>query len=475
MTIVNCPRCRDEVTVPARASRKALVRCPLCLEEYLLGEAVELPPALIVLDGSADGDELALVGAGVASDTAQAGGMELGGDEYRLSGGGFGAALDSRPSAGASLSPARPAVKGARPKRKEKSPVVEVMKVVVGGVVGCGLALLVLWWGFARDDFRLGPRIAPYAPWIVPAKFHGKPVAPDGQQTAANSTAGPSSASSTAPPPAKVGNGTNAGSGSVTDLPTDVQFPNPTTTADPLKIDDPLAPSADPALPLEPMPLGPLPDLTPPIETNPAPFNPEVKPGEPTLEPPATNEKPLPTAADFAKAVLAAADGYGKVNESTGQPAEVRKQLYTDMYLAASEVGRIVTYLSTSDADLIEHVDTLKTFLTGLAMQPGKVSALKALTDLNLPERKHDEGVLVAGVVQDFKAAGSMFECTTQAGKSLAETPVISATNPQDFCQPGDELLIVGRVVENPQKNIPGYEGEHKRVVLYGYSVKVPK
>src|SRR5688572_26794607 len=121
MTIVNCPRCRDEVTVPARASRRALVRCPLCLEEYLLGAAIELPPALIVLDGSADGDEPELVGAGAGLEAAEAGGRERGGDEYRLSGGSFGEALESRPSAGASISPARPAVKGARPKRKEKS------------------------------------------------------------------------------------------------------------------------------------------------------------------------------------------------------------------------------------------------------------------------------------------------------------------------------------------------------------------
>jgi hypothetical protein len=198
---------------------------------------------------------------------------------------------------------------------------------------------------------------------------------------------------------------------------------------------------------------------------------------EPTLpiDPPAVAEKPLPSAADFARAVLTATDAFAKVNESSDELPEVRRQLYTDMYGAVAEVGRIVTYLSTSDSDLAEPVSTLQTFLTALAAQPGKVSALKALTDLKMPERKHDEGVLIAGAVQDFKSAGSMFELTTLAGKKGTETPVICATNPQDFCAPGDELLIVGRVIENPKKNIPGYEGDHERVVLYGYSVKVPK
>src|SRR5688500_5736483 len=145
MTIVHCPRCRDEVTVPARAQAKALVRCPLCLEEYLLGEALDLvPPALIVLDGSGGGDEPELVGAVAAADLVEA---EAGG-EYRVAGGGFEAALDSRPGEGATVSPARPGVKGTRPKRKPKSAIFELTKIVVGGLIGCCLAPLEVWWVF---------------------------------------------------------------------------------------------------------------------------------------------------------------------------------------------------------------------------------------------------------------------------------------------------------------------------------------
>src|SRR5437773_7080675 len=52
MTIVRCPRCRDEVSVPAKATARALVRCPLCLEQYLLAEALaNAPPLLVILGG----------------------------------------------------------------------------------------------------------------------------------------------------------------------------------------------------------------------------------------------------------------------------------------------------------------------------------------------------------------------------------------------------------------------------------------
>ncbi len=510
MKIVECPRCRDEVTVPSRAKARTLVRCPLCLEEYLLREALaELPPMLEVLDGSGgdDDDEGGgdLVGAGAPLKSA-AGAIGGVGDEYRVAGGGFGGVLDSSPATGAVVSPAtRPSVSGTRPKRKEKSAVVEIIKVVVGGVVGCGLALIVLWWGAGRDDFKLGPKIAPYAPWIVPAKFHGKPASTATDSSAdAGQTMPPGNSVASAQPATKSGNDASAGKGGlIGELPTELPFSDPTKRNDPLTIDDPLKGAG-----LGGADLG---GDNGPITPNPAPLNPDSepeppktkgkgkkakKPAEPeptvaepavleptptpeptlTIDPPAVAEKPLPTANDFAQAVVAAADALAKVNDQPEmQPREVRQQLFTDMYLAAAETGRMVTYLSTSDSDLIEHVNTLQTFLTSLASTPGKVSALKSLTDIQAPTRKHDEGVLVAGSVQDFKASGSMFELTTLAGKKGTETPVICANNPQDFCAPGDELLIVGRVIENPKKHIPGYEGDHERVVLYGYSVKVTK
>jgi hypothetical protein len=452
----------------------------LCLEQYLLGEALaEIPPTLIVLDGSAGDEEPALVEMGAAAAEAKVGGD----DEYRISGGGFERAFDARPSADAAVAPARPSVKGQRPKRKERNVFVELTKIVVGGLVGCILAPLVLWWGFKNDTLQIGPLVAPYAPWAVPEQFHGS-GAPTSGDTAANTTssrdskgAPPAAGSPKAGDQSETGQGTNVAanqgkSGLIADLPTDVPLPSPTDPGESLTIEDPLAISPSVA----PTKQGKTPRAAsdiPPV--NPAPFNPETSPVEPAPPTPATADKPLPTADDFAKAVHAAADGLTKVNESKGEPIAVRQQRYTDMYLAASDVGRMTTLLSTSDSDLIEHVETLKTFLTSLAADSGKVKALKSLTDLQLPPRKHDEGVLVAAVVQDFHAAGSMFECVTQSGRSLAETAIVCANNPQDFCQPGDELLVVGRVVEDPQKNIPGYEGDRPRVVLYGYSVTVPK
>jgi hypothetical protein len=161
MTVVRCPRCRDEVSVPAKASSQALVRCPLCLEEYVLAEALaHAPPALVVISGEAE----------TQSEISNAAGAVRSGDDYRLAGV-FDATAPPRPVA----KPVRPLVKGPpRPRRRETSAVAELIKIVLGGVVGLSMGLLLLWWLARVDPLDLGPQVAQYAPWIVPARFHGK-------------------------------------------------------------------------------------------------------------------------------------------------------------------------------------------------------------------------------------------------------------------------------------------------------------
>jgi hypothetical protein len=158
MTIVRCPRCRDEVSVPAKATTRALVRCPLCLEQYLLAEALaNAPPPLIIIGGEVAQDAIEQQAAGEG--------------EYRLSGG----VLDASAPAPAAVIMPRPAVRSTpRTRRPEKNGLILVVNYVVGGVLGLSLGLLVLWWGFQQDPLKLGPPIAQYVPWIVPTAFRSE-------------------------------------------------------------------------------------------------------------------------------------------------------------------------------------------------------------------------------------------------------------------------------------------------------------
>jgi hypothetical protein len=486
MNIVRCPRCQDDVTVPLRASPKALVRCPLCLEEYTLAEALGgLPPALVVLDGSDMVEESALFGAGVAQAGLDRAGFG-GGDEYRLSSGGYGPALEAGGPGDAIAAP-RPVVKGTRPKKKEKNGFVELLKIVLGGLVGLSLGYFVLLWGFSMDVLGLAPKMSRYAPWIVPARFHGEPSASSTASTSGGAldTSGDSSPSTSSGANAdgnqrrQQGAMEPVGEGVAPSSAADIEVPGPTLAESDaagglggVAVEPELKP-----IPLPEPDLGPLLPEANPKATTPAepaePALPEPKPQRTSAPQPETS--PLPTATELSKAVLAASAGTTKINEATGQPPEVRRQLFIDLYGSASEVGRLLSQLDSASPEFAEDVAEVKTALASLAVQPGKLSALKALTDINLPERKHGDGVLVAGVVQEFAPAGTYHAGTFRAGKSGTEVVIASASELKEAFSPGDELLLVGRVVDDPAKNLPGYAGDVPRVVLLGIAVPVPK
>jgi hypothetical protein len=162
MTIVRCPRCRDEVTMPAKAPLTALVRCPLCYEKYLLSEAAaQLPPTLIMVVSEL---EPKAAEPQTANDAPDAG-------EYRL-GEIQGGLIDTQASF-------RPPVRlPQRLPRKEKNALVELVKIVGGGILGLGLGILVLWWALRQDPLELGPVVSGYAPWIVPVRFHARATSP---------------------------------------------------------------------------------------------------------------------------------------------------------------------------------------------------------------------------------------------------------------------------------------------------------
>lgn len=179
MTTVSCPKCNDQVSVPSSAPRSARVRCPLCQEEYELADALaQLPPALIIVSAEVvDEPALAAVGGMDAATGSHIGSEMNHGFGGHLEGGSskdFSAGLlDAGPSRESMVSAPTPAFRSApRPKRPEKSMVGELVKIVLGGVVGIGLAVLILWWA-AGVDLGLAPTInkVSWMKWILPPKF----------------------------------------------------------------------------------------------------------------------------------------------------------------------------------------------------------------------------------------------------------------------------------------------------------------
>jgi hypothetical protein len=469
MTIVRCPRCRDEVTVPAKATGRALVRCPLCLEEYLLAEALaNAPPSLVIIGGEVEQSMLQTTGSE--------------GDEYQLAAGPLTPnAVRSSTAAMAETLATRPALRTARPRRKEKSGLVLLVNYVVGGVMGIVLGLLVLWWWIGQDPLNVGPPIAAYAPWIVPQQFHGKAdngdapsldARPAEKKSASKKPAAvappqPSSTELQTLPAARRGGGgaPRTSQPSSTELQTlpglDEPKSLPDLTPNPL-IDAPKLDERGEAK------RPPMPDLTSLLPDGPF-----------VVQSSSESERPQATAGDLAQAVDVANAAFAKYEKIPKEDSEHARQAFVELYEAAGEVGRTMSYLNPADPQLADSVARVQELLGALSGANGvsRLRPIKFLTARWWPEHPVGQGLLAAGTVKAFESRGSLFDVTLQTGASDSplSVPLVTAKNPRDLCKVGDELVVLGRVVEQPKESLPGYDGDEPRVLLVGYAVRVPK
>ncbi|HEV7282360.1 MAG TPA: hypothetical protein VGN57_19315 [Pirellulaceae bacterium] len=169
MFIASCPECGDSLTFPSGVALSSRCRCPLCTETFTLEECLsELPPMAELVDGDA------------------------GGGGFSPAFGGGGTALATAPRTATATSPRVGAgtrtAGGRAPARKTKggNPLLQMAQIVIGGAVGVGLAVLIIWWGLGKDPFSLAPTVAEYAPFLVPAKFRtdAQPVSVQTQKPA---------------------------------------------------------------------------------------------------------------------------------------------------------------------------------------------------------------------------------------------------------------------------------------------------
>ena len=543
MTTVSCPKCSDQVSVPASAPRSARVRCPLCQEEYDLADALaQLPPALIIVSTGVAEEEpvLAAVGGMDAATGSHIGsGLDHGFDSH-LEGGsekGFSASvLDAEPSHAEMVTAPTPAFRSSpRPRRKEKSMVGELVKIVLGGVVGIGLAIVILWWG-PGVDLGLAPTVdkVSWLRWVLPPKFRDEGIKnneenPDDLQpiNTDNGDNGKSKPKQTG----KSGNGASTSGGGFATKAKPKAAPkgeDSLDTSDPfaekgasgvgeLKIESPLSTERKPApkkpepaktkspdepseddpfkLPAKPEPAKSTKPAEPkesteekpaekpkeePKEEKPAAEKPaaekpkDEKPAEKPAEPAENPPKETPAAANLAEGIDAANSAAKAFDETDAADKEARKTAVVALYNAYAGLGRTVEQANLEDADNAEKLPALRQTLAQVANEPVKLNSIGRLAGKKLDAAEGDPGILLAGTVKDFKAAGGHFETTIELVLDKRLVTVISPKNPQDSYKVDDQVLILGSIVRDPKEKLPGYKGEAEVVVKSGHAMVVP-
>ncbi|ADB14743.1 hypothetical protein Psta_0046 [Pirellula staleyi DSM 6068] len=509
MTIVACPRCRDSVRIPARASNTAIVRCPLCEEEFPITEAYGQIPELEIISGALPTSSYAADDAGELNAYASPEPTE-----YAVAPAGDGVFGTTGPSGSTAVMPVS-GVKGKIRKKKEKSAIAEMFKVVMGGVVGIGLALVVLWWGFKTDPMGIIPYVPSWAAFIVPPAMRAAPK-PDntaggaGNQLAQNNgidTSGspvpvvPNTPAGGGFMPADPASGNNASGGSFGSAAGELTPPTELPPFDPLAntsgemelpdlgtptIETPpelgppaelpgLDPSSVPSI--DPPATDPL-NTDPPSSPNPAPL--------PGLDPMPTEPQPLPeappgtepviyTAADLLSSVSKAAEARNVFKNADPADRAGRQELARQMYASVAATAKILPSLSLEDADNADAVTAVSDLLTSIATEVPE-TVVGFLGRERYEASEGDSQMLVAGEVIDIRAVGSMFECVVKMKtKDNLEVTLLSSKNPQDKCAVGDTVMVVGSKVVDPAKNVGGYEGMAPKVVTWDYGVKIAK
>lgn len=202
MTTVNCPKCDEQVRMPADASAEARVQCPLCADEFELSEALDqLAPMLVVLHDPGRAYAVtspleksyaeAEIDLAAESEDESESESESGTPEFsfeapspaRAATPAFSFENGSATSGAAGSASSR----RARSQRPQKSAVKEILKVVGGGVVGLTIGQLILWWlpgDLKKDPLELGPKIPAFASFLVSPKFRAGAVAKVGNPPA---------------------------------------------------------------------------------------------------------------------------------------------------------------------------------------------------------------------------------------------------------------------------------------------------
>lgn len=531
MTIAHCPVCREQVTVPAGVDGEAVVQCPLCQEEFPLGDVLsQLPPALIV----------------IRSAPAAALGADAGSQEpspplppitvlYDESADEPETAESEEVHAPAFHFEAAPALprssRAARTVRRRSSPgpLRHIIQIVLGGVVGIALAQVILWWIPAnlsinnRDLTGLGRKYGNYVPFLVPASIreqgeNGESVRLARSEPTSESASQEPAARRAARRPSELPELSfaetqpSAGDGLRTEAPRSSGTPDLSSTdgaADAGLVPRPPAlPPARPQDELEDVAISPTRESPAAVsdqgavpgkkdvEQRPSdagvslPIDvPEVEAVSPAAAvpqfstdslPPSSAAASLPSTVSpqspsgelkrrFAEA-LAASDA---LDAYAGRNVDETRRLAANFYRNLSELGDAVASADPADAQTIGTAEDAAALLRRIAARAERVELIARVTPSWLDNKRPNEGVCLVGKVKSLATRGGAYEAQVELadGRRLA---VLSRRNPTAALAADSRVLVLGALIDSPAQRIAGYTGDASRAVIEAAYVAVP-
>ena len=419
-TLANCPKCKAEIGIPEGVDLSRRARCPHCMSEFTLQEAI---------DSAAGGWEEEVWDDTKDSTPERPSWKESLKKKWAkkwtapVSDQGVPDPLANAERDSGKDEPWNPPegkTQAAGRERKARNPVVELVKMTLGGVLGLAVGYGILLWVFKTDPFDLAKRL----PAIM---------VPDAMKPA--------------------GAGGKAG-----------VAPNGVAKVDPFAQPKPgeqaTASNNRPELP----------PLQGPVET-PEQLAVHEGPKNIPVSMLADSVRAMAEAND-AMAVLDMARGAKAGSETGATPGAVELKAAREMYYdRLAKLAEVVTLLPKGhDGDIAR--STAGAMAVQGVEERTKLEELGALAAERM--KSGDEaksGIVLAGTVKGIEPLGEQYRTVIELAGQKTEVPVISAERP--YVLANDSVIVLGTVVKDPEHNLWNYSGDDAQVVWSGTILKV--
>ena len=152
------------------------------------------------------------------------------------------------------------------------------------------------------------------------------------------------------------------------------------------------------------------------------------------------------------------------------------RPLQRDFYIALATLGHSLAFANQADEQSAQPLAGTVELLSTIGQKADKLDLINSGGPNWLDRKRPTEGVVLHGTIQSVTPQGELFLTKVQlASAGDREVTLVSRSDPTEQFEPNRRLLILGSIVTDPAKNLSGFEGDDKQVVLDGFHYVLPE
>ncbi len=165
----------------------------------------------------------------------------------------------------------------------------------------------------------------------------------------------------------------------------------------------------------------------------------------------------------------------GAVSASTAMDSATDandRALAKDFYLNLAGLGEAITFVDQRQVPA--QVNDVGKFALEVGNDEEKLALIGKVAPNWMKINRPHNGVVVYGTIEAVQFAEPYYT-TSLAMPNKQVVQIVSLNDPSSDYQPQDRVLVFGCILDAPQENLPGYEGDATTIVLDGLHATLPR